>query len=84
MINELLPTLTPKIAAFRRDIHAHPGTGLRRDSAPRPRWPIILDGLGLEVHRGIARTGIVAKLALGSSPRAIGLRADMDALPLTN
>ena len=82
MINELLPTLTPKIAALRRDIHAHPELAFdeKRTSAKVADY---LDGLGLEVHRGIARTGVVAKLALGASPRAIGLRADMDALPIS-
>ena len=82
MINELLPTLTPKIAALRRDIHAHPELAFdeKRTSAKVADY---LDGLGLEVHRGIARTGVVAQLSLGSSKRAIGLRADMDALPLS-
>jgi hippurate hydrolase len=81
MINELLPALTPKIAAFRRDIHAHPELAFneRRTSEKVAEY---LEGLGLEVHRGIARTGVVAKLRQGSSRRAIGLRADMDALPL--
>jgi hippurate hydrolase len=82
MINQLLPALTQKIAALRRDIHAHPELAFdeKRTAAKVADY---LDSLGLEVHRGIARTGVVAKLALGSSKRAIGLRADMDALPLT-
>ena len=82
MINELLPALTSKIAALRRDIHAHPELAFdeKRTAAKVADY---LDGLGLEVHRGIARTGVVAKLALGTSLRAIGLRADMDALPLS-
>ena len=41
-----------------------------------------LASFGLEVHRGIAKTGIVATLQAGTSNRAIGLRADMDALPI--
>ncbi|MDP2811962.1 MAG: M20/M25/M40 family metallo-hydrolase, partial [Rhodocyclaceae bacterium] len=81
MINELLPTLTPKIAALRRDIHAHPELAFD-ENRTAAKVADYLDGLGLEVHRGIARTGVVAKLSLGASPRAIGLRADMDALPL--
>lgn len=81
MINELLPSLTQKIGALRRDIHAHPELAFdeHRTAAKVADY---LDGLGLEVHRGIARTGVVAKLSLGTSGRAIGLRADMDALPL--
>jgi hippurate hydrolase len=82
MINELLPALTPKIAAFRRDIHAHPELAFD-EKRTSDKVAAYLDGLGLEVHRGIARTGVVAKLALGTSKKAIGLRADMDALPLT-
>ena len=38
--------------------------------------------MGLEVHRGIAKTGVVGVLRAGTSSRMIGLRADMDALPL--
>ena len=65
MINELLPALTPKIAAFRRDIHAHPELAFD-EKRTSEKVAAYLDGLGLEVHRGIARTGVVAKLALGT------------------
>ena len=82
MINEILPTLTPRIAALRRDIHAHPELAFA-EGRTSARIAEYLEGLGIEVHRGIARTGIVARIRQGSSPRAIGLRADMDALPLT-
>jgi hippurate hydrolase len=82
MINEILPTLTPRIAALRRDIHAHPELAFAEDRTSA-RIADYLDGLGIEVHRGIARTGVVARIKQGNSPRAIGLRADMDALPLT-
>jgi amidohydrolase len=82
MINQLLPTLTPKIAALRRDIHAHPELAFD-ENRTAAKVADYLEGLGLEVHRGIARTGVVAKLTLGTSRRAIGLRADMDALPIS-
>ena len=82
MINEILPTLTPRIAALRRDIHAHPELAFAEDRTSA-RIADYLEGIGIEVHRGIARTGIVARIKQGGSPRAIGLRADMDALPLT-
>jgi hippurate hydrolase len=78
---QLLSALTPKITAFRRDIHAHPELAFNEHRTAE-KVADYLDGLGLEVHRGIARTGVVAKLTLGTSSRAIGLRADMDALPL--
>ena len=81
MINELLPALTSRIAVLRRDIHAHPELAFD-ENRTAAKVAAYLDGLGLEVHRRIARTGVVAKLALGKSNRAIGLRADMDALPL--
>jgi hippurate hydrolase len=81
MINELLPALTPKIAALRRDIHAHPELAFN-EKRTAGKVAEYLESLGLEVHRGIARTGVVAKLSRGTHPRAIGLRADMDALPL--
>lgn len=79
--DQLLSALTPKIAAFRRDIHAHPELAFDEHRTAE-KVADYLDGLGLEVHRGIAKTGVVAKLTLGTSSRAIGLRADMDALPL--
>jgi len=70
-----------EIAAIRRDIHAHPELAFKElrtaDLVARE-----LSSYGLLVHRGLATTGIVATLRRGSSARAIGLRADMDALPL--
>ncbi|MGB4766364.1 MAG: M20 aminoacylase family protein [Rugosibacter sp.] len=79
--SHLLTTLAPKVAAFRRDIHAHPELAFDEHRTAE-KVADYLDGLNLEVHRGIAKTGVVAKLSLGTSSRAIGLRADMDALPL--
>jgi hippurate hydrolase len=79
--DQLLAALIPKITAFRRDIHAHPELAFDEHRTAE-KVAAYLDGLGLEVHRGIARTGVVAKLSLGAGTRAIGLRADMDALPL--
>jgi hippurate hydrolase len=80
-MKELIGGLQPEIAGIRRDIHAHPELAFeeRRTSDVVANY---LTGLGLEVHRGIAKTGVVAKLKVGSGTRAIGLRADMDALPL--
>ena len=42
----------------------------------------LLAGWGYEVHRGIGKTGVVGVLREGQSTRTVGLRADMDALPL--
>jgi len=80
--------LIPRVLAFhedltkcRHDIHAHPELGFeeRRTSdlvAER------LAGFGCEVFRGIGKTGVVGRLRAGNSLRTIGLRADMDALPI--
>ncbi|HUC17735.1 MAG TPA: M20 aminoacylase family protein [Acetobacteraceae bacterium] len=73
--------LAPEIAHWRQDIHAHPELGFeeRRTSA------LVAEKLaawGIEVTTGIAGTGLVGTLRKGGSGRAIGLRADMDALPM--
>ena len=82
MLNELLPQLTPRIAAIRRDLHAHPELAFD-ELRTADKVAEFLAGIGLEVHRGLAKTGVVATLSAGDSGRAIALRADMDALPLT-
>jgi amidohydrolase len=70
------------LTALRRDIHAHPETAFEEtrtaDIVARR-----LEELGIEVFRGLAKTGVVGKLSAGNGGRAIGLRADMDALPVT-
>jgi amidohydrolase len=70
-----------ELTALRRDIHAHPELAF----AEQRTADIVareLERYGLEVHRGFARTGVVGVLRCGASPRMIGLRADMDALPV--
>lgn len=69
------------LVALRRDLHRHPELGFheQRTSEIVARF---LHDLGIEVHRGIGKTGIVGVLKKGTSPRMIGLRADMDALPM--
>ncbi len=71
-----------EIKAWRRDIHAHPETAFEED-----RTSDIVAGKlgdwGIEVHRGLAKTGVVGVLhGNGDNGRAIGLRADMDALDI--
>ena len=70
-----------RFVQIRRDIHAHPELGFdeHRTSEIVAR---LLEEWGIEVHRGIAGTGVVGVLRSGEGKRAIGLRADMDALPL--
>ncbi|MBM3546879.1 MAG: amidohydrolase [Alphaproteobacteria bacterium] len=70
-----------EMTAWRRDIHAHPELGFEEQRTS----DIVAEKLkafGIEVHRGIGRTGVVGRLQVGNSPRSIGLRADMDALPI--
>ncbi|MBL0076397.1 MAG: amidohydrolase [Rhodocyclaceae bacterium] len=81
LLNALLPELSTRISAFRRDIHAHPELSFNEIRTAK-KVSDYLENLGLTVHRGIAKTGVVASIKAGSSSRAIGLRADMDALPL--
>ncbi len=76
-----LPELATRIATLRRDLHAHPELAFE-ETRTASVVAAHLKKLGIEVFEGIAKTGVVGRLKLGNSPRAIGLRADMDALPL--
>ncbi len=69
------------IVALRRDIHAHPEL-CYEEHRTAALVADTLRGWGIEVHTGIAKTGVVGVLKLGASPRAIMLRADMDGLPM--
>jgi len=77
-----LAAVEADLAAIRRDIHRHPETAFEEERTAA----IVaekLESWGLEVHRGVARTGVVATLrGRRPGPRSIGLRADMDALHL--
>jgi hippurate hydrolase len=76
-----LVTQAAGIAALRRDIHAHPELCFEEVrtadlvAAKLTEW-------GIPVHRGLGKTGVVGIVKKGSSSRALGLRADMDALPM--
>ncbi len=69
------------LVALRRDLHAHPELAFEeRRTAGIVAAALRL--LGLDVHEGLAGTGVVGTLRHGRSRRSIGLRADMDALPI--
>jgi amidohydrolase len=73
--------LAEEMRAIRHDIHRHPELGFNewRTSA------LVAERLrawGIEVHERIGKTGLVGVLRAGTSGRAVGLRADMDALPI--
>ena len=70
-----------EIQAIRRDIHAHPELAYQ-EHRTSDRVAQLLAAWGIEVHRGLAGTGVVGVLRNGSGSRSIGLRADMDALPI--
>ncbi len=70
-----------EMTRWRRDIHTHPELGFEENRTAA----IVAQKLrefGCEVHTGIGRTGVVGVLRAGQSSRSIGLRADMDALPI--
>ena len=70
-----------EMTAWRRDIHAHPELGFEEVRTSE----LVAEKLkswGLEVHTGLGKTGVVGTLRVGNDTRSIGLRADMDALPM--
>src|SRR5260221_4751176 len=78
--------IIPEIAAgeadmrgWRRHIHAHPETAFE-ETATSAFVADKLRAFGLEVHRGLAGTGVVGVLRNGRSKATVGLRADLDAL----
>jgi metal-dependent amidase/aminoacylase/carboxypeptidase family protein len=77
---KLSPTLIEDATAWRRDFHAAPELGFEelRTSA---RVAQLLESFGIEVHQGLGGTGVVGTLRTGAGP-TIGIRADMDALPI--
>ena len=80
-IIDSIVTQSASIAAIRRDIHAHPELCFEEVrtadlvAAKLTEW-------GIPIHRGLGTTGVVGIVKNGTSKRAIGLRADMDALPM--
>jgi hippurate hydrolase len=75
------PELAEKLTAWRRHLHAHPEISLQEQQTAA-FVSARLTELGVPHQTGIGGHGIVATLARGSSNRSVGLRADMDALPI--
>lgn len=75
-------TLQSKLKDWRHHFHRNPETGFE-EVATSDYVANLLESFGLEVHRGIGGTGVVANLKVGNGPRVVGLRADMDALNIT-
>ena len=78
---QLIAAIHPRLTAVRRDLHAHPELAFA-ETRTADIVAQCLGELGIEVHRGLARTGVVGRLRAGGGTGSIGLRADMDALPL--
>lgn len=71
-----------EFTAIRRDIHAHPELGLE-EHRTADLVAAKLAEMGIEVHRGVGVTGVVGVIRNGNGQGRIGLRADMDALPMS-
>jgi len=80
-IDQRIARLHGEMTAWRRDIHAHPELGFEETRTSR-LVAEKLESFGLEVHRGVGRTGVVGVLRAGNGTQSVGLRADMDALPI--
>lgn len=71
-----------KFVKIRRQIHQHPEVGFE-ESGTSDLVAEMLAGWGYEVNRGLAKTGVVGTLKCGNGSKRLGIRADMDALPMT-
>ena len=81
-VDRLTQELTPQVVTWRRDFHQNPELG-NREVRTSKLIAAELKRLGYEVTTGVAHTGVVAILRGGKPGPIVGLRADMDALPVT-
>ena len=70
-----------QLVEWRHDLHMHPQISFEEEYASNKVANLLKD-FGIEVHQGIAKTGVVGVLKKGNSNKSIGIRADMDALPI--
>ena len=80
-ISDRIARMHAELSGWRRDIHAHPELGFE-ETRTSDLVAAKLAAFGCEVHRGLGKTGVVGTLRAGSGAGSIGLRADMDALPI--
>ncbi|MBC8258277.1 MAG: amidohydrolase [SAR324 cluster bacterium] len=73
--------LQDSMIGWRHDFHIHPELGFNEHRTSE-NVANLLENFGIQVHRGIGGTGVVGVLQAGDGARSIGLRADMDALPI--
>src|SRR3954470_7486097 len=81
-VDRLASQVQGKVIAWRRDIHEHPELS-NRETRTAELVANHLRSLGLEVRTGVAHTGVVGVLRGGKPGPVVALRADMDALPVT-
>jgi amidohydrolase len=81
-LDKAAETVMPKVVAWRRDLHAHPELG-NQEVRTSGFLADQLRKLGYDVRTGMAKTGVVALLKGGKPGPVVALRADMDALPVT-
>ncbi len=79
---ELPPALADSVIAWRHDIHEHPELS-NRETRTAAKVDAHLKRLGIETRTGVAHTGVVGVLEGGKPGPVVALRADMDALPVT-
>ena len=80
LIPEIVATHA-ELTQWRRELHAHPELAFE-ESRTADFVVKQLQSCGIEVSRGVGKTGVVGTLKVGTSQKTIGLRADMDALPM--
>lgn len=73
--------MADELKAWRRDVHAHPELGFE-EHRTADFVAQKLESFGISVVRGVGKTGVVGVLKEGNETRSVGLRADMDALPI--
>ncbi len=80
-VRDTLESLYPDMVRWRRHLHRHPELSFKEYETAK-MVADLLESWGLEVRRGIAGTGVWARLAGGLPGRTVALRADLDALPI--
>lgn len=81
-IGDFSNAIESKVIEWRRDIHQNPELS-NREFKTGEKIAKHLESLGIEVHTGVAKTGVVGVLKGGKPGKVVALRADMDALPVT-
>ena len=80
-IADSIARMHAELTGWRRDLHAHPELGFE-ETRTSDLVAAKLAAFGCEVTRGVGKTGVVGTLRAGAGARSVGLRADMDALPI--